>query len=162
MSGPAASPIRVAYVDVLVLRGSAEALEILCLRRGPQGRSPGSWELVHGHIDPGELPVAAARREVAEETGLRAERLYSLSRAELFYRHTVNEVVVIPVFAAFVPPGAPVRLSQEHDAYEWLRAQAARVRVSWPRLRREIGYAMRLVGLGTAGVLEDVLRIPPD
>jgi dATP pyrophosphohydrolase len=155
-----AQPIRVAYVDVLVLRGAGVELEVLCLRRGPGGRSPGSWEGVHGHIDPGELAVAAALREIGEETGLKPERLYSLSRAEAFYRHTENEVVLIPVFAAFVAKGAKVKLSKEHDEHEWLRTQAARVKMSWPRLRREIGYAMRMVGLGNAGVLEDVLRIP--
>jgi 8-oxo-dGTP pyrophosphatase MutT (NUDIX family) len=146
-------------VDLLVLRGAGEELEVLCLRRGPSGRSPGSWEAVHGHLDPQESPVDAVLRELEEETGLPLEKLYSLSRTEAFYRHSANEVVLIPVFAAFVPRGAEVRLSAEHDAYEWLRPQAARIKVSWPRLRREIGYAMRLVGLGGAGVLEDVLRV---
>jgi len=153
-------PIRIAYVDLLVFRGAGEQLEVLCLRRGPGGRSPGSWEAVHGHIEPGETPVATALRELREETGLVPERLYSLSRAEAFYRHSDNEVVLIPVFAAFVAAGAKVTLSGEHDQHEWLRAQAARVRMSWPRLRREIGYGMRMVGLGNAGVLEDVLLIP--
>lgn len=155
-----AAPLRVAYIDLLVLRGAAEQLEVLCLRRGPTGRSPGSWEAVHGHIDPGETPVAAALREIQEETGLKPERLYSLSRAEAFYRHSENEVVLIPVFAALVARNAKVKLSEEHDEHEWLRSQAARVRMSWPRIRREIGYAIRLVGLGNAGNLEDVLRIP--
>jgi 8-oxo-dGTP pyrophosphatase MutT (NUDIX family) len=155
-----AAPLRVGYIDLLVLRGAGEQLEVLCLRRGPNGRSPGSWEAVHGHIDPGEKPVAAVLRELLEETGLKPESLYSLSRAEAFYRHSENEVVLIPVFAAFVARNAKVKLSDEHDEHEWLRSQAARVRMSWPRIRREIGYAIRLVGLGNAGVLEDVLRIP--
>jgi dihydroneopterin triphosphate diphosphatase len=155
-----AIPTRVAYIDLLVLRGAGEELEVLCLRRGPGGRSPGSWEAVHGHIDPGETPVATALRELREETGLKPERLYSMSRTEAFYRHSENEVVLIPVFAAFVARRSTVKLSQEHDQHEWLRAQAARVKMSWPRLRREIGYAIRLVGLGNAGPLEDVLLIP--
>ena len=156
---PGPTPLRVAYIDLLVLRGKAEELEVLCLRRAPTGRSPGSWEAVHGHIDPGETPVTAALREIKEETGLKPERLYNLSRAELFYRHRENEVVLIPAFAAFVSKRASVTLSAEHDEYEWLRTQAARVRMSWPRIRREIGYAIRLVGLGDAGPLEDVLRV---
>ncbi|HLG05666.1 MAG TPA: NUDIX domain-containing protein [Gemmatimonadales bacterium] len=152
-------PTRVAYVDVLVLRGRADELEVLCLRRGPGGRSPGSWEGVHAHIDPGETPVETALRELLEETGLRPLKLYNLSRVESFYRHSSNEVVLVPVFAAFVARDAAVKLSEEHDEYEWLRPQAARSRVSWPRIRREIGFAMRLIGLGDGGPVEDVLRI---
>lgn len=158
--GHSSATIRVGYVDLLVMRGAGEELEVLCLRRGPKGRSPGSWEAVHGHIDPGETAVESVLREIKEETGLAPERLYSLSRTEAFYRHTENEVVLIPVFAAFVTREAKVKLSKEHDKYEWLRSQGARVQMSWPRIRREIGYAIRLIGLGDAGVLEDVLRIP--
>lgn len=146
-------------MDVLVLCGAADTLELLCLRRGPSGRSPGSWEAVHGHIDAGESPVETALRELAEETGLPAERLYNLSRVESFYRHTSNEIVLVPVFAAFVSAAAPVVLSEEHDASEWLRPEAAKARVSWPRIRREITDAVRLLGRGGAGAIEDVLRV---
>lgn len=154
--GPA---VRVAFVDVLVLRGSGEALEVLCLRRAPAARSPGSWEVVHGHIDPGETPVVAALREMREETGLQALQLYNLSRVEMFYRHTADEVVLIPVFAVFVPANGQVRVSAEHDRFEWLTPDQARARLAWPRERREVVDAVVLFGDGGAGVLEDVLWV---
>ncbi|PYP42358.1 MAG: NUDIX hydrolase [Gemmatimonadetes bacterium] len=145
-------------MDLLVLRGAGEALELLCLRRGPHRRSPGSWEAVHGHIDDGETPVETALRELGEETGLSAERLYNLSRVEMFYRHSTSQIVLVPVFAAFTAAPARVRLSDEHDDSEWLRPEAAKARVSWPRIRREITDAVRLLGRGSAGAIEDVLR----
>lgn len=148
------------YVDVLVVRGEREHLEFLCLRRSPAGRSPGSWEAVHGHVESGEPPAAAARREVQEEAGVAPERLYNLSRVESFYRHSVDEIVQVPVFVAFLAASAEVRLSREHDAFEWLTPEAARSRMSWPRVRREIDDAVELLGAGGAGVLEDVLRVP--
>ncbi len=147
---------------MLALRGTADTLEVLCLRRAATGRSPGSWECVHGHIDPGETPVETALRELQEEAGLIPERLYNLSRAEAFYRHSVNEVVVIPAFAAVVASGATVRTGAEHDAFAWLRPEEARLRISWPRVRREVDDAVELFGGGAAGVLEDVLRVGPD
>lgn len=154
--GPA---VRVAYVDVLVLRGTGASLQVLCLRRGPQGRSPGSWECVHAHIDEGETPVETARREVREEAGVEPGRLYNLSRVEAFYRHSTNEVVLVPVFAAVVPGGAVVRLSKEHDEFAWLSPDAARERILWPRVRREIEDAVALLASGGAEEAEDVLQV---
>src|SRR5581483_8413638 len=116
----AVTELRVAFVDVYVLRGAGAGLEVLVLRRAPGGRSPGSWETVHGTIEPGETPVEAARREVREETGLEPARLYNLSRVELFYRHRADEIALIPAFAAFVEAGREARPSAEHDRAEWL------------------------------------------
>ena len=62
-------------------------------------------------------------------------------------------------FAAFVSPDAEVRISPEHDQLEWLPPDAARARMSWPRMRREIDDVMGLLGTGGAGVLEDMLRL---
>ena len=93
-----------------------------------------------------------------EETGLAPERLYNLSRVETFYRHRVDEVAFIPVFAAFVE-NAVVRLSNEHDGSEWLPFAAARERLAWPRERRALEDIEVLLARGNAGEVEDVLRI---
>lgn len=150
--------MRVAFVDVYVLRQGTAGLETLVLRRSPAGRCPGSWEVVHGSIEPGEHPRDAALREMAEETGLRPARFYNLSRTESFYRHTTDEIGLIPVFAAFVEKGSP-RISAEHDAAEWLSIPAAQGRLAWPRERRALDDIQILLGRGNAGPLEDVLRI---
>jgi len=146
-------------VDVYVLRPVPDGWEALCLRRVPGDRSAGTWETVHGHIQDGESPVAAAVRELAEETGLAAERLYNVSRVESFYLHRSDEVLLIPVFCALVPGGAAVRLSEEHDALAWLPPPQAAVRFAWPREGRALADALALVGRGDAGGLEDVLRV---
>jgi 8-oxo-dGTP pyrophosphatase MutT (NUDIX family) len=151
--------VRVSLVDVYVLRGAGTSLECLVLRRAQGGRCPGSWEAVHGHIEPGETPTDAARRELAEETGLVPDRLYNLSRVETFYQHRKDVVALVPVFAAFVAPAAAVRTGMEHDRHEWLPAAAARGRFAWPREARALDDVVALVGSGVAGAVEDVLRV---
>src|SRR5690349_2570757 len=151
--------VQVSLVDVYVLRGDGSSLECLVLRRAPGGRCPGSWEAVHGHIEPGETPTDAARRELEEETGLAPDRLYNLSRVETFYQHRKDEIALVPVFAAFVAPDAAVRTGAEHDRFEWLPAAEAARRFAWPREARALADAVALLGSGAAGAVEDVLRV---
>jgi 8-oxo-dGTP pyrophosphatase MutT (NUDIX family) len=151
--------VTVSLVDLYVLRGAGERLECLTLRRAPGGRCPGSWEAVHGHIEAGEPPAEAARRELAEETGLVPRALYNLSRVELFYQHRRDEVALVPVFVAFAAEDAEVVLSREHDRAEWLPVREAGRRFAWPRERRALEDAVALLGAGDAGAVEDVLRV---
>ncbi len=65
----------------------------------------------------------------------------------------------MPVFVAFVAPDAAVRLGPEHDAHEWLTPPEARERFAWPREGRALEDAVRLLGSGGAGPVEDVLRV---
>jgi len=151
--------VQVSFIDAYLLRSGAAGFEVLVLRRAPGGRSPGSWEAVHGHIEPGETPVQAAVRELREETGLEPARLYNVSRVEAFYRHQTNDIVLIPVFAGVVDARAAVRHSAEHDRAEWLEPREAAARFSWPRERRALDDVLSILGSGDAGLLEDVLRV---
>jgi 8-oxo-dGTP pyrophosphatase MutT (NUDIX family) len=72
------------YLSVVPLRADADGVTgiavlpvradgcfgLTCVFRHPQGSA--AWEIVKGFIDASETPVEAARRELAEETGLAA------------------------------------------------------------------------------------------
>jgi hypothetical protein len=71
----------------------------------------------------------------------------------------VDEVALVPVFAAFVAYDAAVRLGPEHDGFEWLSPAAAGLRLAWPRERRALDDIVTLLGNGSAGPVDDVLRV---
>ncbi len=142
--------------------GPGHAWRVLVLRRGRETRCAGSWELVHGGIEMGERPEAAARREVGEETGLAVERLYCIT-VNGFYL-AGRDVQAAIVFAAVVGEGnAPPAfvLGPEHVDARWLSIAAAKRRVTWPREREALDHIAHLLRTGDAGVAEDVLRVLP-
>lgn len=55
--------------DTVVFCGPAQARKLLLVRRGSEPFK-GYWALPGGFVDEGERPVEAARRELAEETGV--------------------------------------------------------------------------------------------
>ncbi len=143
--------------------GPGHAWRVLVLQRGSETRCAGSWELVHGGIERGERPEAAARREVREETGLAVQRLYCIT-VNGFYL-AGRDVQAAIVFAAVVGEGSappPFVIGPEHVAGRWLSISAAKRQVTWPREREALDHIAHLLRSGDAGVAEDVLRVPDD
>jgi 8-oxo-dGTP pyrophosphatase MutT (NUDIX family) len=55
---------------------------VLFLRRGNGGDHPGEWAFAGGHIEDGETPEEAARRETQEETGYEPHKLIELGKSD--------------------------------------------------------------------------------
>lgn len=139
MSG---APVEV--VDVVVFRPVARGWVVLALERSGDTRCPGAWEMVHGKVEPGESLPAAARRELFEETGLKPEKLISVTMHQ-FYLVTQDRVAQAAVFAAVVAPDAPVVLGEEHRRHAWLTPSQARRRFAWPHESRVMDDARMLL-----------------
>jgi type II secretory ATPase GspE/PulE/Tfp pilus assembly ATPase PilB-like protein/8-oxo-dGTP pyrophosphatase MutT (NUDIX family) len=154
----AAIQVKVATVDVYVIRARSEGWLVLTMRRARGVRCPGAWEAVHGSIEQGERPEDTAVREVREETGLRVARLYSIA-VHPFYVPKAAMVTAAVVFAAFIDEPANIVLGNEHDAFEWLPPDEARARFIWPRSRTMLDDIQSLLKTGDAGPAEDVLRV---
>jgi 8-oxo-dGTP diphosphatase len=63
----------------VALAVAARGRTLLVLRRPPGLHLAGAWEFPGGRVESGETPEAAARRELAEETGLVATVLERLT-----------------------------------------------------------------------------------
>ncbi|MCC6931376.1 MAG: NUDIX domain-containing protein [Gemmatimonadaceae bacterium] len=150
--------LKVGVVDVFVIDPALGGWRVLILRRGEGTRCTGAWEVVHGRIEGGERPEEAAQRELREETGLAADRLYNVT-CHPFYLHRFGVVQVAVVFAAFADSSRALTLGAEHDAAAWVSVDEALERLVWPRSRATLRDVYALLQGGDAGPVEDVLRI---
>ncbi len=120
---------------------------VLLLFRAPGLLHAGTWQAVHGMVDPGEKAYDAAWRETVEETGLTPERFFKLDYVETFYSDFTDAVHLVPTFAAFVTGAPGVTVSEEHTAYEWCTIEDAADRFVFPNQRN----AIELIASSTAG-----------
>lgn len=160
ISGGQTVPVLVSIVDLVVVRFGATGLEALLLRRAAGARCAGAWEIVHGSIEVGETPEAAAVRELREETDFVCERLYNITLGG-FYLHRQGVLSLTVVFCAVVSAPAPEpTLGEEHDRFAWLPIDDAMLQCAWPREQEALRHVKHLLRNGQdAGAVEDVLRV---
>jgi 8-oxo-dGTP pyrophosphatase MutT (NUDIX family) len=138
-------------IEVCIFRLAREVPEVLLLRRAPRETLyPGIWQIVTGSIHDGETAVDAARRELAEETGLLPSGFWVVPWTTSFYEPGRDLLHVIPFFAAQVPPGAEVILSEEHDQALWLPFPEGELRLIWPGQRQGLEMVRRYIVEGEA------------
>ena len=102
----------ISHVAAAVLRSHGQML--LCLRSETRATYPGVWDLPGGHIEAGETPVRALRRELREELDIEVATAHLLTR---FERPSVAlEVFVVDAWSGSVRNAAP----DEHEALRWV------------------------------------------
>ena len=135
-------------VDVWVFRvaqaadGAPPPIEILLLRRAAGRVMAGLWQGVSGAVEPGDTVVAAARRELLEETGIDGATLdafFSLDLVAEFLWEPSDALLSSAYFAARVRPGSEPVLSHEHDEARWVPVDEALTLAVWPAYREAIG-----------------------
>jgi 8-oxo-dGTP pyrophosphatase MutT (NUDIX family) len=139
---------RLLSAGVVLVRPAAAGSRYLVLR------AYRNWDFPKGVVEPGENPLAAAVREVREET--------SLDDLDFRWGHGFRETEpyargkVARYYLAASPPSGQVRLAPspelgrpEHHEFRWaMRAEAARLLP--PRLQPVLEWAASLVEAETA------------
>lgn len=119
----------------VILRVAAKALivnkegKVLIVRepaKDNQGSQHGLYGLVGGRMDPEESYETTLHREVKEETGLSVEILYPIYIGEWSPVIKGNKHHIVAVFSVCRAKTNKVRLSEEHDDYQWIEPKDAR------------------------------------
>jgi 8-oxo-dGTP diphosphatase len=103
--------------DTAVFRGSADAREVLLVRRGSDPFS-GMWALPGGFVDADEPLEHCARRELGEETGLRPSGAFLSVGAYGDPGRDPRGWTVTALFALALAPGDPDAVAGGDDATE--------------------------------------------
>lgn len=114
------------------------------------------WDYPKGHVENGEDDLAAALRELAEETGIEdAEPLTGFSHElSYFFRHPKRGLIKKTViFFIARARDQRVELSDEHVGYAWLPLEQALQRLTYPNARKALEAAAQFLG-------EDVPKKP--
>lgn len=120
-------------VHVARLDSRSGEYEFLLLKRSDDKIPyPGLWQVVTGRIEENETALQAATRELFEETGLKAEKLWVVPYIASFFNARKDQVNSSPVFGVIVPEDSKVLLSDEHQAYKWLGYHGCIVQLELP------------------------------
>lgn len=99
--------------------------------------------LPKGHVDPGETPVEAARREVREETGIVAEPVRELGETRYWYRRdgrTIGKAVSFFLFTYL--EGDTTDHDDEVEEVRWLALEEAERELSHAAEREMVSLAI--------------------
>ncbi len=139
-------------VAVYCARKRENDWEYLLLRRIPSGG--GYWQGITGGVEGDEEPLAAARRELTEETGFESDDLrlvdysYSFPVEDSMRRlyeqpvETINEIVFLAVIKE---SREPLIDPTEHDAWEWCCFDMAIEKLHWPGNRESLRHSAKLL-----------------
>jgi len=114
--------------DVVTQRIAGKAVivndegKILFLREAAtyeEGTNLGRYQIPGGRVNIGEPFMDALKREVMEETGLEVEVGQPLYVGEWFPTIKGNKNQIVAIFYVCKPLTFDVKLSEEHDAFEW-------------------------------------------
>ena len=133
----------VRHAGSAVMMAVDDRKRILLVRqyRLPAGRE--LWELPAGRLDPGEKPLQAAKRELAEETGYTARKWTRLASFFVSPGYVAERMTIF--LARDVIPGEAHPMDDERIESQWFKAKNVREMIEGGKIedaKTIIGYYM--------------------
>ena len=117
---------------VLVFRKSNDRLEYLILHY-PHGH----WSFPKGHVEGKETEKEAAKREVSEETGIKnLDFLDFKEKISYFFKKNDKTVYKEVVYFLAYTKERKVKISHEHQGYDWLEFKEALERLTFDNAKQ--------------------------
>jgi 8-oxo-dGTP diphosphatase len=131
------------------------------LGRRLRGHGLGRWAPLGGHVQPGEELVAAAARELWEESGLKALP-ESMQRVGYLVQHvrSLGLRLRMHVFVCWESEGEPQRTQETEPAWFPLNALPPWTHM-WPDDQYWLPHALGLAELANTGPIENIIENRP-
>lgn len=110
----------------------------------------GHWDLPKGKLEAGETKIQAAIRELEEETGLTEIAIHEGFEESLMYqfrdKHGNPIEKTVHFFVGQVPHrNSPVKISREHQGYDWLPFNKAMQRLAFSNAQQVLQRAHQFI-----------------
>lgn len=113
MGAPSGDTKRNVVVAAAIVRGD---MVLLGHRRADRKAYPNVWDVVGGHVEPGETRIQALVREVREELGVEIDPAKAVS----VLQHTVDVDLTLEIWAVDTWTGTITNAApEEHDEIRW-------------------------------------------
>jgi dATP pyrophosphohydrolase len=129
--------------EILIVVYRPPAPELLVALRSPE--RGGYWNPLAGGVEEGESPADAARRELAEESGLLRPRRLEGIPLDLAYTRPEGARITLYAFLAEAPPDWEPVLNDEHVDYRWCSPAEADELLAYPEPRAAYAHVARLL-----------------
>jgi len=135
--------IKVSAVDCHIVYWEGDIPLFLTIKRSSNERYPRIWQCVTGGIKNNEKAFDAGIRELKEETGLTAKRMWTIDRVNNYYDPKYDSIFLIPIFGIEVAK-KDIELSSEHIDYSWgdLKSVQSKILFNQQKIGLECFYNM--------------------
>lgn len=100
----------------------------------------GQWQFIAGGGEDDETALQAAKREIYEESGMKADHMIELKSMcyiptdhfpQKHLYHWAADTYVVPEYSFGFPCQDNIKLSREHTEHIWLPYEEARLKLQW-------------------------------